>query len=312
MAPVAPSTPDITRSTTATGVDMPTTTSICLRAALFVDNRAEFETLYLSGGCFRKLGKEFYAMRAFEDRQSAEHKFLQFTGKFRRARSTVTRHDAADRFGQFVFVLAEDHRRFLYGGMLDQHALNLNGADPHAAHFQHVVGSSRVPKISVFILIVLAARPDPMALNRVFGLLMLVPVVSTGRVGLNQKIADFTLHNRPVVVVHDSGLEPGNNLSTGARSRSKRYIGDDHMQRFGRADGIQDFHSESLLETMEHSGRQGLPGRYRMAHTRKVKFHSSQRRVSQKLDVVRWNRKKQRWPLAFDDLEDTLRFGWAR
>src|SRR6267143_4343284 len=47
-----------------------------LRAALFVVAPAEFETLYLSGGCFRKLGKEFYPMRAFEDRQAAKHKFL--------------------------------------------------------------------------------------------------------------------------------------------------------------------------------------------------------------------------------------------
>jgi hypothetical protein len=52
-----------------------------------------------------------------------------------------------------------------------------------------------------------------MALNRVFGLLMLVPIVSTGRVGLNQKIADFPLRNRPVIVVHDSGFEAGNNHS---------------------------------------------------------------------------------------------------
>src|SRR5882724_9253981 len=309
MAPVAPSTPDITRFTTATGFRMPTTTSIRLRAALFVDNRTEFETLYLSGGCFRKLGKEFYPVRAFEDRQAAQHKFLQFTGKFRRARSTVTRHDAGNRLGQFVCVLAEDHRRFLHGGMLDQHALNLNGADPHAAHFQHVVGSSRVPKISVFILIVLVAGSDPMALNCVFSLLMLIPIVSTGRVGLNQKIADFALHNRPVVVVHDSGLEPGNNLSTGARSRSRRDIGDDHVQRFGRADGIQDFHSESLFEAMKNSGRQGLPSRNRMPHTRKVEFPSIRCGVSEKLYIVRWNRKEQRWPLAFDDLEHTLRFG---
>src|SRR5712692_11664935 len=98
---------------------MPTATSICLRVALFVNARTEFETLYLSGGCFRKLGKEFYAMRAFEDRQSAEHKFLQFTGEFRRARSTVTRHDAGNRLGQFVCVLSEDHRRFLHSRMLD-------------------------------------------------------------------------------------------------------------------------------------------------------------------------------------------------
>src|SRR6266849_2395190 len=96
-----------------------TATSICFRAALFVDARPEFETLYLSGRCFRKLGKEFYPMRALEDRQTDEHKFLQFPGEFRRARYTIARHNAGDRFGQFVFVLAEDHRRFLHGRMLD-------------------------------------------------------------------------------------------------------------------------------------------------------------------------------------------------
>src|SRR5258708_17417233 len=98
---------------------LPTATSSGLPAALFVDARTEFETLYLSGSCFRKFGKEFYPMRAFEGRQAAEHKFLQFTGEFRRARSTIARHNAGDRFGQFVFVLAEDHRRFLHGRMLD-------------------------------------------------------------------------------------------------------------------------------------------------------------------------------------------------
>src|SRR6266404_5473645 len=98
---------------------MSTVTSICLSPALLVDTDTEFETLYLSGGRFRKLGKEFYPMGAFEDRQATEHKFLQFTRQFRRARRTVTGHDTGDRFGQFVCVLAEDHRRFLHGRMID-------------------------------------------------------------------------------------------------------------------------------------------------------------------------------------------------
>jgi hypothetical protein len=48
------------------------------RAALFVVAGAGFEMLYLSGGCFRKLGKEFYPVRALDDRQAAEHKFPEF------------------------------------------------------------------------------------------------------------------------------------------------------------------------------------------------------------------------------------------
>src|SRR5437660_2876689 len=107
------------RFTTGHSSGMSTATSIYLRTALFVNSRTEFETLYLSGGCFRKLGKEFYPMRAFEGRQAADHKFLQLTGEFRRACGTITGHDAGDRLGQFVFVLAEDHRRFLHGRMLD-------------------------------------------------------------------------------------------------------------------------------------------------------------------------------------------------
>src|SRR5438270_11119048 len=150
-----------------------------------------------------------------------------------------------------------------------------------------------------------------MALNRVFGLFMLVPIVSTGGIGLNQKTADVPLHNRPVVVVRDSGLEPGDNLSTGPRPRSTRDIRDDDVQCFCRADGIQNFHPESLFEAMKNSGRQGLPRRNRMTDRRKVEFFSIRCRMSEKLDIVRWNRKEQRWPMAFDEFEHSLGFGWS-
>ncbi len=59
---------------------MSTAPSIFLGAVLFIVARTEFETLYLSGCCFRKFGKEFDPMRAFEDRQSAEHKFRLLNG----------------------------------------------------------------------------------------------------------------------------------------------------------------------------------------------------------------------------------------
>ena len=150
-----------------------------------------------------------------------------------------------------------------------------------------------------------------MALNRVFGLFMLVPVGSTGGVGLNQKTADLTLHDKAVVVVHDSGLEAGNNLSAGARSHGARDIGNDHVQCFCRADGVQNFHPEPLFEAMKNSGGQGLSSGNRMTHGRKVEFLSIRCSVREKLDIVRWDRKEQRWPVALDDLEHTQGFGWA-
>ena len=62
-----------------------TATAICLQAALFVLARAEFETLYLAGGCFRKLGHKLDSLGTLEVRQMITSVIAQLG--FRRGRA---------------------------------------------------------------------------------------------------------------------------------------------------------------------------------------------------------------------------------
>jgi hypothetical protein len=77
-------------------------------------------------------------------------------------------------------IVAADHRAFLHGFVIDQHALDFHGTDPDAAGLQHVVAAAAVPVIPVGVAVVLVAGADPFALDRRLGLLVLVPVIRAG------------------------------------------------------------------------------------------------------------------------------------
>ena len=148
----------------------------------------------------------------------------------------------------------EDDSGFLHSRMLTQYALDLHRTDPHATDFKHVISASGVPEIAAFILVVLVPGSDPMTLDCVLSLFVLVPIAGTSGVGLHEQIANLSLGNALVVVVHDPGLEPGNDLPTGAGPHRSWNIGNHHVQCLGGPDCIQDFYSEALFEAMENSG----------------------------------------------------------
>ena len=62
-------------------------------------------------------------------------------------------------------------------GMLHKNILNFYGAYPHALDLHHVVIAAHVPVVALSIAIVFVAGADPVALNGLFRLLMLVPVI---------------------------------------------------------------------------------------------------------------------------------------
>jgi hypothetical protein len=57
----------------------------------------QFIALHLSGCGFGQLGQKLHPMRAFEDRQSSEHKLLQFAGKLRTAIRAIAQHHPGHR-----------------------------------------------------------------------------------------------------------------------------------------------------------------------------------------------------------------------
>ena len=142
--------------------------------------------------------------------------------------------------------------------MLHQGIFNLDGTDPQALDLHHVIGAADVPVIAIGIAIVLITGAQPMSLDGVFGFFMLVPVAGPDRVTLNKKVANLTVRNRLALFIHDAGLITFQNLSTGARAHRSRTVGDEHVQRLGRADGVQNLDAEALAKAMVKSCRQRL------------------------------------------------------
>src|SRR3989454_11998107 len=95
------------------------------------------------------------------------------------------------RLDEPVGVLLADHRGLEHDRMAHERRLDLDRRDPDPADFQHVVRAAAVPEVAVLVLVVLVARLDPRAEERLFGLLVLVPVVRHRGVALDTEVADL-------------------------------------------------------------------------------------------------------------------------
>jgi hypothetical protein len=73
---------------------------------------------------------------------------------------------------------------------------------------------------------------------------------------------------------------------------------------------IENLHAESLLETLEHTSREGFTGGDGVAHTGKIKLGSIRSAVGQQRCIVRGNREKKGWAIAFDVGVNAFR-SWA-
>src|ERR1700758_2466255 len=108
--------------------------------------------------------------------------------------------------------------------MLDENALDFDGTNPDAAHFNHVVRASGIPEISLCILVILIPGAQPMAGNSLLRFFVLVPITGAGGIGFDEQIADLALSNRLIVVVDDFGVEAGNKFSAGTGPHSVRRV----------------------------------------------------------------------------------------
>src|SRR6516162_4554494 len=113
--------------------------------------------------------------------------------------------------------------------MLEQSVLDLNGAYPHAFYLHHVVGAAHIPVIAVSVSVVFVSGAQPVALNGLFRLFMLVPVARADRIALDEQIAGFAFWNWLSVFVDDAGLITIKHLPARSRPRRARTIGNEHV-----------------------------------------------------------------------------------
>src|ERR1700687_4385182 len=96
--------------------------------------------------------------------------------------------------------------------MLDQRVLDFHRADPDTTDLEHVVAAAGVPQEPVGVGGVLVAGADPVALDGVPGLVMLVPIGGAGRIAFDQQVANLTRGYRLPVVIDDLRLIPRDGL----------------------------------------------------------------------------------------------------
>src|SRR6266852_6239074 len=142
--------------------------------------------------------------------------------------------------------------------MGDQRRLDFDGRNPLAAYLQHIVRATTIPVVPVGVLVILIAGVNPVAVNGIFGLLMLVPVVGGGAIAANEQVADLAPCNSVSAFIGNQRLVAGHQLARAARPDLSRAVTDEDMQYLCAADAIQDIDMEFLLPAAQDIGGQRL------------------------------------------------------
>src|SRR5207237_3930696 len=112
------------------------------------------------------------------------------------------------------------------------------------------------------------ARLDPGPGERLFRLVVLVPVVRHRGVTLDAQVADLALRHGTSVVVDDHGLVARHGPAGRARARRAGTIGQKDVQDLRRANAIDDLHAEALPPARVDLLGQRLAGRDAQAQRR--------------------------------------------
>src|SRR5260370_37678842 len=117
----------------------------------------------------------------------------------------------------------------------------------------------------------------------------------------------FAVEDRLSIFVDDARLIAFEDLSARAWPGCAWPIGDEHVQSFGRADGIEYLDSKPFLEAVKQRRRQGFAGGDSMAQAREIEVGVVLAVIRQERRIVRQDRVKERWLVAFDDRIDICR-----
>src|SRR6185369_5629575 len=101
-----------------------------------------------------------------------------------------------------------------------------------------------------------------MPFDRVLGLLVLIPVRRAHRVATDPEVADFALLHLPATIVQDPRIVTLDHLAARSGAYRAGAIRDEHVQRLGRTDAVDDVDAVALLEPFEQRRRQRLSSRH--------------------------------------------------
>ena len=131
-----------------------------------------------------------------------------------------------------------------------------------------------------------------MALEGIFRLFVLVPVQGARRVSFDKQVADYARLHRLSVFIQDFSFITGNDLTAGAGPHCTGPVRDEHVQDFGRADGVEYLDAKPIFEAMENAGRQGFTGRDSIAYGGEIAIGAVALRLGKQCSKVRRNGKE--------------------
>src|SRR5258708_24476837 len=145
--------------------------------------------------------------------------------------------------------------------MRDEHALHLDRRDPLPTHLEHVIGTTAIPVIALGILVILVPSMNPVAVDDILGLFVLVPIVRGRAVPTNQQIADLTLGYCVPALIGNQSLVAWYKLAAAARFYFAGTITNKNVQYLRAADAVKNIYIEFFPPAPQDIGGQGLPGR---------------------------------------------------
>src|SRR5215467_5665741 len=107
---------------------------------------------------------------------------------------------------------------------------------------------------------------NPVAVDGILCLLVLVPIVCCRTVATNQEVADIALLHRMAAFIGNQRLIARYELACAAWSDLASTITDEDMQNLGAADAIEDLYMEGVLPTSQNVSRQRFTGRDAQTH----------------------------------------------
>src|SRR5205085_448107 len=156
------------------------------------------------------------------------------------------------------------------------------------------------------ILVILIARMNPVSIDNIFGLLVLVPIVRCGTITFNEQIANISLRYRMATFVGNQCLITRHKLACAAWFYLSYPVTDENVQDLSAANAIEDLYVEGFLEATKDIGREGFTGGDADTHGGEIEAFSCIGQ-GQHTGIECGNAIEDRWTILFNNFEHIFR-----
>src|SRR5256714_6910436 len=147
---------------------------------------------------------------------------------------------------------------------------------------------------------------NPVSIDHIFRLLVVVPIVPCGTIPFNEQIANISLAYSMAAFVGNQCLITRHKPACAAWLYLSYPVTDENVQDLSAANAIEDLYVEGFLEATKDIGRQGFTGGDADTHGGEIEAFSCIGQ-GQHTGIERGNAIEDRWTILFNDFEHIFR-----